>query len=428
MMSRLSKTVLAGSAAVLLAALIGPVDDAPAAPNAGKAASSKLAPLAVSAAKAVTTARPARSQGNADVAWNGKYFFVVWNEANAVGRTQVWGARVTKTGNVLDPNGILLATDEFNDNTVPTVAGGPGRFLIAWEIDIEGTYSDLGAAMVNNAGAITRQWGLSFGDNGQSVPVANWNGKLFVVAWQDEPDADNEEIYGTRVTLDGLTLDGCSTDSCPSGDDTGIPIVVDPTADQVDPAIASNADVWVVPYSDRNAATPNDIGSSAVAVQGSAVIPGGWPLSEAAGSQTAPSVARNGEVFLVAWTDTRDGAASNIYATRTKPGDEVNYDPTALDPNGIAVSTAAGIQSQVSVTNRGTGFLATWSDQRGGGQNIFGSRVTAGGVVQDPTGAPIANTALAESDPDAATGGGVQLVTYTRVVGGVARIAFRLVS
>lgn len=304
------------------------------------------------------------------------------------------------------------------------MAGAPGRFLIAWERQIEGTYSDLDAAMVSNAGKITKSWRLSLVDNGQSRPDASWDGHLFFVAWQDEPDADNEDIYGARVTPDGLTLDGCSSDSCPNGDAPGIEVLYDPTANQVDPAVAAANGLWLVAFADANAASPNDIGSNAVALQGDPYLTESAPLSQAAGSQTTPATARNGEFVLTAWSDTRSGAAANIFATRTRPADYENLFAFPLEPNGIAVSTAAGQQTLPSITQRGTGFLVSWTDTRSGNANIYASRVGSGGGVLDPSGTAIAATGTAETEPASASGGGKQLVTYQRGT----RIAFRLVS
>jgi hypothetical protein len=326
---------------------------------------------------------------------------------------------------VLDPKGILLsdAGNTFDSFERPTVAGAPGRFLVAWEQQIEGTYSDLDAAMVNNAGTITKAWDLSNGDNGQTRPDAAFDGHLFFVVWQDEPDADNEDIFGARVTPAGLTLDGCSDDSCPSVDDVGIPVLYNPAADQVAPAVAAANGLWVVAFGDNDTATPSDIGSNAVALQGSPYSTDSTTLSNAVGSQTTPATARNGQFVLTAWQDTRSGAA-DIYATRTRPADYEEFFPVVLDPSGIAVSAAAGQQTLPSVTQRGTGFLVSWADTRSGNADLYASRVGSGGGVLDAAGKAIAATAAAETEPASASGSGKQLVAYQRG----ARIAFRLVS
>jgi len=411
---------------VVIASSVAPLGSAPALPAPARTQSITAQAIAVSAAKAVTSARPARAHSHVDVAWNGTYFFVVWQESLSGGVSQVFGTRVTAAGQVLDPNGIRLSdgSNTFDSFERPTVAGAPGRFLVVWEQQQEGTYSDLDAAMVTNTATITKAWDISDGDNGQSRPDATWSGQLFLVVWQDEPDADNEDIYGTRVTQGGLTLDGCSSDSCPNVNDVGIEVLYDPIADQLDPVVAPGDDIFLAAFADKDAATPSDIGSNAVALQGSALDTVSTPLSQAAGSQTTPAIARNGETVLTVWSDTRSGAAANIYGTRTRPLDDQNYNPLPLDPNGIPVSTAAGQQTLPSVTTRGTGFLVSWADTRSGNADIYATRMGPGGGVFNPGGVVVAATAQAETEPASATGGGKQLIAYQRG----SRIAFRLIS
>jgi hypothetical protein len=110
----------------------------------------------------------------------------------------------------------------------PTVAGGD-TFLVAWEKQIEGTYHDLDAALVAGPGTVRKTWGLSRVDNEQQRPEAAWNGRLFLVVWEDDPTAETLDLYGTRVTACGLTLDGWSSDSCPAGDDPGLLVADGPS-------------------------------------------------------------------------------------------------------------------------------------------------------------------------------------------------------
>ena len=137
-------------------------------------------PLTVGMERAISVARPGNVQGEASAAWTNGVFFVVWEEFSPTGNGQVYGARVRPDGTVLDPSGILLSTRPDDSNVHPRVAGGAGRFLVVWQIDIEGTFSDLGAAMVTTGGRVTKQWGLSFVDNGQTAPDVAWNGRLFL--------------------------------------------------------------------------------------------------------------------------------------------------------------------------------------------------------------------------------------------------------
>lgn len=391
------------------------------------------APLTVGVERAVSTARPGNAQGNADVAWNGSLFFVVWEESPAAGGpTQIYGARVQADGTVLDPGGILLASDEFNSMIRPKVAGGAGRFMIVWQIEIEGTYSDLGAAIVTSTGAIQRQWGLSFVDNGQTSPDVAWNGQMFLAVWQDEPDPDDEDIYGARVLPSGLTLDGCSTDACPNGDDPGIAIAYGP-GNQLAPVVSAANGLFVVAWTDVSDPSHTTVRDGAVAINGYSLDTSGIPITSGPGAQTQPAVTTNGMNALFAWTDTRPGFATDIHATTMQPGDSENWNPTPGQPNGITASAARGDQNNADVARRSGHFVAVWQDMRSGGADVYASRIGAAGAVLDPTGVAIAAGPRQQRLPAVATTGQALLVAYERDApaapfNGVDRIFVRIVT
>src|SRR5207302_11345948 len=63
-----------------------------------------------------------------------------------------------------------------------------------------------------------------------------------------------------------------------------------------------------------------------------------------------------------------------------------------------------------------SGFIVLWNDERtGAGLDVYGARLSAKGIVQDPTAFPIATSATNESGPAIAEGAsGTQLAAYTR--------------
>ena len=390
-------------------------------------------PLAIGSERAVSNARPGNTQSGAAAAFHNGVFFVVWEETPPSGTgTQVYGARVKPDGTVLDPNGILLSTSAFDNNIRPRVAGGGGKFLVVWERAIEGTYSDLDAALVTTGGQVQKQWGLSFGDNGQSSPDVAWNGQLFLAVWQDEPDPGDEDIYGARVLSNGLTLDGCSSDSCPAVDDVGLRIAFG-SGNQLRPIVTStSSSMFLVAWTDQADPEHPTVRDTAVALNGWSLEPAGVALTQSPGAQTQPAAASNGKTSLFAWTDLA-GATSNILATTMQPGDESNWAPNPLQPNGIKVSTANGNQSDPAVARRLGHFVVAWTDERSGNQDVFAARVGILGKVLDPTGVGIATGARQQHAPALATSGAKVLVAYQHDVpgapfGGRDRVFIRIIS
>ena len=398
--------LIVGAAVVLIGSSLG-------GPTTLGALAAPGAAIVIGPERAVATARPGNVQSDVDVAWNGNVFLAVWQEGVAGGQSQIYGARISASGQVLDPGGILLSLSE-NPHGSPAVAGGNGRFMVAWEERPEGTYTDLGAAIVDSAGTVRQRWGLSRVDNGQSRPDVAWGGQLFLASWEDEPEPEDQDVYGARVLPSGLTLDGCSTDACSNGDDPGIPIGLSAGTDQLTPAVAWTGTFFANVWADQNAATPSDIRTNAVAVNGATFSEEGFVVSDAPGSQTEPAIGRNGGTLLVAWTDTRSGNP-DIRFTRLQPG-TFEYAPTPLPPQGTSLFGGSGMQTQPAVARRGSGFIVSWTDASSGTNNVVAARVGIGGAVLDATRVPVADGPRNQRGSSIADGGTVQLVAYQRDV------------
>jgi hypothetical protein len=95
------------------------------------------------------------SDGPSAGSGQGKTALVVWQDLRDPKAWQVYGARVTAEGKVLDPDGVLIS-----------------------------------------GGALNR-----------AKPKVAWDGKSFVVIWQDFRDGKKYDIFCSRVTLDGKNLD-----------------------------------------------------------------------------------------------------------------------------------------------------------------------------------------------------------------------------
>jgi hypothetical protein len=91
--------------------------------------------------------------------------------------------------------------------------------------------------------------------------------------------------------------------------------------------------------------------------------------------------------------------------------------PSATNPADVraaAPSPAPGNQALPKVAFNGTVFLVVWEDQRNQTDDIYGSRVSASGVVLDPDGIPIATSPLLEWMPSVASDGGDFLVAWSQ--------------
>ena len=139
-----------------------------------------------------------------------------------------------------------------------------------------------------------------------------------------------------------------------------------------------------------------------------------------------PSIASNGDNYLVVWEDHRNNALSkvDVYATR------VSKDGAILDADGIAVSRSANDQTDPVVASDGDGYLVIWSDARKGtaSRSIYGTLVSADGEVADSQGVLIGRGSASEEKPALAFNGERYLAVWQAVGGSKASVRARRVS
>ena len=283
-------------------------------------------------------------QANPAMAFDGTNFLVVWEDSRS-GTQDIFGARVTPSGTMLDRRGFAVAPQEFTDQRSPAVAFDGTNFLVVWEDSRSGT----------------------------------------------------QDIFGARVTPGGKVLDA----------DGSFLTISDAAGDQTSPAVAFNGTNHLVAWSDFRNGSTSDIRAARVTPAGNVLDASatGFAVSSAAGDQSSPAVDFDGTNHLVVWSDFRNGSASDIYGARVTPGAAV-LDTAAA---GFAVSTAPSVQSFPAVAFDGTRHLAVWRDLRHGASNsdIYGTRVSVAGQVLDgaATGIAIADEPKNQSSPTVAANG-----------------------
>ena len=151
-----------------------------------------------------------------------------------------------------------------------------------------------------------------------------------------------------------------------------------------------------------------DIFGARVDQSGAVLDPDGIPVSTASPDQVDPALAFNGADYLVAWTDSRTGYR-DVYGARVTPGGVVR------DSAGILIATGESFQTHPSVASEGGQSLVFWQDDRGtyvGWDNIFGARVTPEGTVLDPAGIVVATAPYGQTSPAAVFDGANYLAAW----------------
>ncbi|MEO0050208.1 MAG: hypothetical protein ABIK42_03615, partial [candidate division WOR-3 bacterium] len=340
------------------------------------------------------------NQRDPAIAFDGTNFLIVWGDGrNNVQYYDIYGARVTPAGEVLDSGGIRISNAE-RDEFKPAVVFDGMNYFVVWSDCRNGSYYDIYGCRVSPSGEVLEPSGIAISraPNDQFSPAVAFDGNNIFVMWEDgRSNNDYPDIYGCRVTRKGIVLDTW-----------GIAVSIAPER-QESPAITFGGMNCLVVWSDkRSGVFEYDIFGTMVTKEGLIVNPTGIPMATAAHPQATPVVGFDGVNYLVIWADERKGN-SDIYGARVTPQGVV------LDPEGFSISAAVEDQRDPAVAFDGENYLVVWTDYRNGLYNsdIYGARVVPQGVVLDPEGFSISAAVEDQRDPAVAFDGENYLVVWT---------------
>lgn len=141
------------------------------------------------------------------------YYLAVWSDGNRSPNkksSDIYCARIdSATGQSLDPNGILVCNADYNQSH-PMVAFDGTNFLVVWEDFRNNRNYDVYGARVTEAGVVLDPNGfpiMAKVDTNHARPVVAFANGNYFVAWNDARHYPAYSIYGTRVTPAGLVLD-----------------------------------------------------------------------------------------------------------------------------------------------------------------------------------------------------------------------------
>ncbi len=135
-------------------------------------------------------------------------FLVVWragmNEA-----ADIVGLRLDKTGKALDSKPFVVSGAKDCQER-PRVASNGKGFLVVWQDLRDGKDWDVYAARVSPDGKVLDADGIlvAGGENNQCEPAVCSDGKVFQTVWRQWNKRGGYDIHGTRVSPSGQVLDG----------------------------------------------------------------------------------------------------------------------------------------------------------------------------------------------------------------------------
>jgi len=332
-------------------------------------------------------------QWHASVASDGSDYLAAWEDWRSGTNADIYATRVSPSGAILDPLGILISM-AADSQVSPSATFGGANYLVVWA-DKRGDAMDIYGARLSQSGTLLDTSGIAIltGGKDQVDPSAAFDGTNYFVVWEDHRAAFPEsDIYGARVDTSGTVLD-------PTG------IAITSSRQQWSPCVAFGGSNYLVAWEHLGVSTGYDIRAGRVDTSGTILDGMGIVVSALPYHERRPSVAYGGVNYLIVWKDVRGGIDSDIYGAR------VDAAGTVLDTSGIAISTAVDDQTYPSVTYDGANYLVVWQDYRNGSDwNIYGSRVDASGEVLDPSGIELMDQPYSRVNPAVTTGGDDQVL------------------
>jgi hypothetical protein len=349
------------------------------------------------------------------VAFSGGSFLVVWEPTYGDGN--VLGARVGPSGELLDPHPITIVPEDVRRASAAVTADGEG----GWALVLYGPEYRLHGSRVTAGGTVPNPEGTLLVDRDESQavpypqPAVAFSGGRATLLWTRFPVA-YEDPYDKE---DVFALSG-DFDELGSAEQR---VVTTAPNTQVGPSIAWNGEVFLVAWADAREHRVNPaVYVTRVTPTGEVLDGSGILITPEGLSAAEPSVASDGTGFLVAWRliDTELGDGADVYATRVSSQGDV------LDDSPIAVSTAPRTQWGIDSAWTGDSYLLTWEDTRTedevhadeyskhDGSDIYGARVTTGGDVLDPDGVPLAENKRDEAHAEVAAGPGGGVIVWRR--------------
>lgn len=239
-------------------------------------------PVSSAKGEAVTqSSRPA-------LASDGENFLAVWQDARS-GGLDIFAARVTRTGEVLDPKGILISgvPPGSSPGLDPEVAWNGESYLVAWTCGNTTYAPETCLARVDREGR-----GISSvmrpGIRG-SLPSLAWNGSQFLLVTSGPTNSD-PRILGTLLDRSGnvLTKDILLTSSFAYGAD-----------------VASNGSLFFAAWRGPNGMIRGVGVDSAGRIRGPEQ---GISLPGESGFSSEPKIASDGSEFFVVWQHLSGGS------------------------------------------------------------------------------------------------------------------------
>jgi len=331
-------------------------------------------------------------QRNPTVAFDGSGFVVAWSDDRNYLADQlldVYAARVTLQGEVLDDSAILVATGATPQHAPQVSAHGEG-VLVAWQ-DFALGEDTLAAARLDADGAVLDPAAIQLGYTGSKLPLAmSDSGGASLLAWKCSP------------------FSACVAPVSEAGD---ISVASEIETEGGWFSASFDGQNHLIVWSRKDDAGLPQLRGARVTPQGALLDgPAGLPIAPAGTGAFGLSTVFDGTNHVVVWLDGTEGAPS-LRAVRVSPAGEVLEAQPAL-VTALPADCKALALGPDAAAHDGTDTLVAFRSCGPLGADVLG--VALDGQLAAGSPFAIATGAAFEGVPAlASSGSGVTLATYT---------------
>ncbi len=317
----------------------------------------------------ISISTAAGNQTDPAVAWNGRQYLVVWMDRGTPD-SHIYCARLQPDGQVLDKQGILLS-GTTGRQAFPDVASDGSSWLVVWQHQSTGS-SDIYGCKVGGDGVVSRVYSIATGAGDEDQPAVAWNGSSYLVAWRDNRNlgTTGTDIYACRVARNGVRLPGDALVSCVTNISTAAP------GDQRSPQLCGFGTYVMAVWEDTRTGT-SAIRGSRIDSTPKSIDVGGISIPDSTGGQEFPSVGYDGSKLLVTWRSMYDMLVR---------GSRLDTAGKVLDSTGRSISSGRANTTGTCVVGTGSKFLVAWSNLNPGISDVLFTPVSDGGTVTYPAG------------------------------------------
>lgn len=308
-------------------------------------------------------------QQDIDIVWNGSIYFVVWADYRR-DDANIYGTRISQNGVVLDPDGIPISTAP-NSQTSAKLSWDGQNFFVVWN-DKRNEEDGIYGARISPDGQLLDPNGiLIYSENNQYFHDIAWNGEEFLVVWDQSEPFEFADIYGLRIDSNGQAIDS-----------SPVIISAHDKAEQIPNIISNGNQFLITWQDYRNIQRTNADIYGTFVNNGIVSNPSGIRIFVHNDAQYTPRLAWNGLNYFCLWNDMRHETArsdwelkSDIYGIKIDSSGNV-------DRSATTISMISKLEYDHDITAKGSDFLAVWlagEDTGDYNYKIYGEKINSNG-------------------------------------------------